>query len=44
MPQTSLTHELYKTMVENGMGRDDNSGVQQVLEMMSGSKARSTDD
>ena len=44
IPQTSLAHELYKTMVENGMGRDDNSGVQQVLEMMSGSKARSTDD
>ena len=44
MPQASLAHELYKTMVENGMGRDDNSGVQQVLEMMSGSEARITDD
>ncbi len=43
MPQTSLAHELYKTMVENGMGRDDNSGVMQVLEMMSGSEARVDD-
>jgi len=44
MPQTALAHELYKTMVENGLGRDDNSGVQQVLEMMSGSKVRITED
>ncbi|MFB6311794.1 MAG: NAD(P)-dependent oxidoreductase [Salinirussus sp.] len=40
MPQTGLAHELYKTMVENDMGRDDNSGVMQVLEMLSGSEAR----
>ena len=40
MPQTALAHELYKTMVQNDMGRDDNSGVMQVLEMMSGGEAR----
>ncbi len=40
MPQTALAHELYKTMVQNGMGRDDNSGVMQVLEMMAGEDAR----
>ena len=40
MPQTSLAHELYKTMVQNGMERDDNSGVMQVLEMMAGGEAR----
>jgi 2-hydroxy-3-oxopropionate reductase len=40
MPQTSLTHELYKTMLENGMGRDDNSGIIQVLEMLGGTEAR----
>ena len=43
MPQTALAHELYKTMVENDMGRDDNSGVMQVLEMMSGGEARVDD-
>ena len=43
MPQTSLAHELYKTMVQNGMGRDDNSGVMQVLEMMAGTEARVDD-
>ena len=37
MPQTELAHELYKSMVQNGMGRDDNSGVMQVLEMLAGS-------
>ncbi|WP_342765902.1 NAD(P)-dependent oxidoreductase [Haladaptatus sp. DYF46] len=36
MPQTGMAHELYKTMVQNDMGRDDNSGVMQVLEMMAG--------
>ncbi|WP_435178547.1 NAD(P)-dependent oxidoreductase [Halorussus sp. AFM4] len=36
MPQTELAHELYKTMLQNDMGRDDNSGVMQVLEMMAG--------
>lgn len=40
MPQTALAHELYKTMVQNEMGRDDNSGVMQVLEMMAGDEAR----
>jgi len=40
MPQTALAHELYKTMVQNDMGRDDNSGVMQVIEMMSGGPAR----
>jgi 3-hydroxyisobutyrate dehydrogenase-like beta-hydroxyacid dehydrogenase len=40
MPGTALAHELYKTMVQNGMGRDDNSGVMQVLELMAGSEAR----
>jgi 3-hydroxyisobutyrate dehydrogenase-like beta-hydroxyacid dehydrogenase len=40
MPQTELAHELYKTMVQNDMGRDDNSGVMQVLEMMAGTEAR----
>ena len=40
MPLTALTHELYKTMEENGMGRDDNSGVMQVLELMGGEEAR----
>lgn len=43
LPQTGLAHELYKTMVENGMGKDDNSGVMQVLEMMAGSEARVED-
>jgi 3-hydroxyisobutyrate dehydrogenase-like beta-hydroxyacid dehydrogenase len=43
MPQTALAHELYKTMVQNGNGRDDNSGVMQVLEMMSGGEARVED-
>ncbi|MDL5360964.1 NAD(P)-dependent oxidoreductase [Halalkalicoccus sp. NIPERK01] len=41
MPQTALAHQLYKTMVQNGMGRDDNSGVMQVIEMMAGKR---TDD
>ncbi|WP_336344313.1 NAD(P)-dependent oxidoreductase [Halalkalicoccus ordinarius] len=40
MPQTALANELYKTMVQNGMERDDNSGVMQVLEMMAGEEAR----
>ena len=41
MPQTELAHELYKSMVENGMGRDGNSGVMQILELLAGEKARS---
>jgi 3-hydroxyisobutyrate dehydrogenase-like beta-hydroxyacid dehydrogenase len=40
MPQTALAHELYKTMVQNDMGDDDNSGVMQVLELLSGGPAR----
>jgi 2-hydroxy-3-oxopropionate reductase len=40
MPQTELAHELYKSMVQNDMGKDDNSGVMQVLEMMAGDEAR----
>ena len=36
MPQTELAHELYKTMIQNDMSYDDNSGVMQVLEMMAG--------
>ena len=40
MPQTELAHELYKSMVNNGMGRDDNSGVMQVLELLAGGEAR----
>ncbi len=40
MPATELAHELYKSMLQNGMGRDDNSGVMQVIEMLAGSEAR----
>jgi 2-hydroxy-3-oxopropionate reductase len=40
MPITGVTHEMYKTMEENGMGEDDNSGVMQVLEMMAGEEVR----
>jgi 3-hydroxyisobutyrate dehydrogenase-like beta-hydroxyacid dehydrogenase len=40
MPQTELAHELYKSMVNNGMGRDDNSGVMQVIELLAGGEAR----
>ena len=40
MPATELAHELYKSMVENGMGKDDNSGVMQVIEMLAGEEAR----
>ncbi|GAA5052994.1 NAD(P)-dependent oxidoreductase [Haladaptatus pallidirubidus] len=36
MPHTGLAHELYKTMIQNDMGYDDNSGVMQVLQMMAG--------
>ena len=36
MTQTGLAHELYKMMLQNDTGRDDNSGVMQVLEMMAG--------
>ena len=40
MPLTELAHELYKSMEENGMGRDDNSGVLQVVELLAGEEAR----
>jgi 3-hydroxyisobutyrate dehydrogenase-like beta-hydroxyacid dehydrogenase len=40
MPITELTHEMYKSMEENGMGRDDNSGVMQVVETLAGTEAR----
>jgi 2-hydroxy-3-oxopropionate reductase len=40
MPLTGLAHELYKSMEENGMGRDDNSGVLQVVELLAGEAAR----
>jgi 2-hydroxy-3-oxopropionate reductase len=40
MPATELAHELYKSMEQNGMERDDNSGVMQVIEMLAGTEAR----
>lgn len=40
MPTTAGTHELYKSTVESGHGRDDTSGVLQVLEAMAGTTAR----
>ena len=40
MPQTELAHELYKSMIGNGMGGDDNSGVMQVIELLAGETAR----
>lgn len=43
MPTTASTHELYKSAVELGYGRDDNSGVLQVLEAMAGDTARVDD-
>lgn len=44
MPQTELAHELYKSMEGNGMERDDNSGVMQVIEMLAGTEARIDDE
>ncbi|MFC6734262.1 NAD(P)-dependent oxidoreductase [Haladaptatus sp. DYSN1] len=43
MPLTSLVHESYKSLVEMGHGRDDNSGVLQVLEALGDEKARIDD-
>ena len=43
MPLTELAHELYKSMEQNGMGKDDNSGVMQVIEMLAGTEARIDD-
>ncbi|MFQ3283943.1 MAG: 2-hydroxy-3-oxopropionate reductase [Natronomonas sp.] len=40
MPQTSVTHELYKAMENTGRGSDDSSGVIQVLEDLAGEQAR----
>jgi len=40
MPLTELAHELYKSMEQNGMGKDDNSGVMQIIEMLAGTEAR----
>lgn len=40
MPQTELAHELYKSMVQNGLGKDDNSGVMQIIELLAGTEAR----
>ena len=40
LPTTASTHELYKTAVETGYARDDNSGVMQVIEDMAGTTAR----
>jgi 2-hydroxy-3-oxopropionate reductase len=44
MPQTELVHEMYKSMVATGRGKDDNSGVMQVIEDMAGVEARVEDD
>jgi len=43
MPATELVHEMYKSMVETGLGRADNSGVMQVLERLAGEEARVED-
>lgn len=40
MPMTEIAHELYKSMEQNGMGRDDTAGVLQILEMLAGTEAR----
>nr|WP_252491204.1 NAD(P)-dependent oxidoreductase [Natronococcus sp. CG52] len=40
MPVTETTRELYKAMKENGMGKDDNSGIIQIIEMLGGEQAR----
>jgi len=40
MPITQVTHDMYKTMAETGMGKDDNSGVMQVVEIMAGEEVR----
>lgn len=36
MPTATTAHELYKVMVQNGMGKQDTSGIIQVLEGMAG--------
>lgn len=40
MPTTASTHELYKSAVEMGFGKDDTSGILQVLERMADTTAR----
>ena len=40
MPQTAVAHELYKAMETTDRGRDDNSGVMQVIEDLAGEEAR----
>ncbi len=40
MPATGVAHELYKSMAATGLGRDDHSGVLQVLERLAGEEAR----
>ncbi|QCC49397.1 NAD(P)-dependent oxidoreductase [Halobellus limi] len=43
MPQATVANELYKSMVQNGMGRDDYSGIVQVIEMLAGREGRVTE-
>jgi len=40
MPETQVAHEMYKSMEEMGLGRDDHSGVIQVIERLAGDEAR----
>lgn len=40
MPTTASTHDLYKAAVEMGYGKDDTSGVLQVLETLADEHAR----
>jgi 3-hydroxyisobutyrate dehydrogenase-like beta-hydroxyacid dehydrogenase len=40
MPETQVAHEMYKAMEEMGKGRDDHSGVIQVIETMADDEAR----
>ena len=40
MPQTAIAHELYKAMETTDRGRDDNSGMMQIIEDLAGEEAR----
>ena len=40
MPETQVAHEMYKSMEEMGLGRDDHSGVIQVIERLADDEAR----
>lgn len=40
LPATGVAHEMYKSMAATGLGRDDHSGVIQVLERLAGAEAR----